>query len=237
MNVSAALDSISAVVFDAVGTLIYPQPPAAVIYAQIGQQLGSRRTVEEIGARFAAAFQREELIDRRGDFRTSEERELLRWQRIVAAVLDDVSDSDRQACFHKLFEHFSLPGAWRTNEDAAGTLRSLAARGLRIAIASNYDHRLRSVVTGKPELQPVSDLIISSEVGWRKPAPQFFAAVAEACNVAAVQIAFIGDDLVNDYQPAEAAGMRSVLLSGDRKGAEHGRLQISRLSELLSPAG
>jgi len=97
-----------AVVFDAVGTLIYPQPPAAVVYARIGRQLGSRRTVEEIGARFAAAFQHEESFDRQGDFRTSEERELLRWQRIVAAVLDDVSGSDRQACFHKLFEHFSL---------------------------------------------------------------------------------------------------------------------------------
>src|SRR5438309_3573496 len=93
-NVSDSLDSIRAVVFDAVGTLIYPQPPAAVVYAQVGQQLGSRRTVEEIGARFAVAFQQEELIDRRGDFRTSEEQELLRWQRIVAAVLDDVSDSD-----------------------------------------------------------------------------------------------------------------------------------------------
>lgn len=234
VNVSDPLDGIRAVVFDAVGTLIYPQPPAAVVYARIGRQLGSRRSVEEIGARFAAAFQHEELIDRQGDFRTSEERELLRWQRIVAAVLDDVSHSDRQACFHKLFEHFSLPGAWRTNEDAAATLRSLAARGILIAIASNYDHRLRSVVAGKPELQPVSHLMISSEVGWRKPAPQFFAAVSQACNVAPERIAFIGDDLVNDYQPAETAGMRPVLLSSNSKAAETGRRQISRLSELFS---
>jgi putative hydrolase of the HAD superfamily len=228
---SSAFDGIAAVAFDAVGTLIYPQPAAPVIYAQVGRMHGSQRNIEQIGARFAAAFQQEELHDRQAGFRTSEQRERLRWQRIVSQVLDDVSNPE--SCFQELFEHFSRPDAWRTNEDAAVTLGRLAAQGLVIAIASNYDHRLRSVAAGKPELRPVAHLIISSEVGWRKPAPQFFRAVSQACQVAPAQIVFIGDDLVNDYQPAQTAGMRPVLLSSDSKAAEQGFLQIGRLAELL----
>ena len=227
---SNALDGIAAVVFDAVGTLVYPQPAAAAVYAQVGRRHGSRHTIEQIGTRFAAAFQHEELSDRQESFRTSEARERLRWQRIVSQVLDDVSNPE--ACFQELFDHFSRPDAWRANEDVV-TLESLAARGLVIAIASNYDRRLHAVVAGMPALRPVSHLIISSEVGWRKPASQFFAAVSQRCQVPPGQIAFIGDDLVNDYQAAEAAGMRAVLLSNDCKAADQERLQIGRLSELL----
>src|SRR5207237_5282299 len=125
--------------------------------------------------------------------------ERLRWQRIVSQVLDDVSNPE--ACFQELFDHFSRPGAWRANEDVV-TLESLAARGLVIAIASNYDRRLHAVVAGIPELRPVSHLIISSEVGWRKPASQFFAVVSPACQVVPEQHGLHGEEPANDTHVA-----------------------------------
>src|SRR5262245_54780253 len=102
---------IQAVAFDAVGTLLFPEPSAAVVYADVGRRFGSRLDVEEIARRFRAAFHEEEQIDVADDLRTSEEREERRWRRIVKRVLDDVSDGEQ--CFRRLYDHFARPDAWR----------------------------------------------------------------------------------------------------------------------------
>ena len=229
---SSLLDGIGAVAFDAVGTLLFPQPPAAVVYAEAGRRFGSKLTEAEIAARFLSTFRREGILDRAQGFRTSEERELLRWQHIVGEVLDDVRDPE--ACFQALFDHFSRPQAWRCNPEAARTLQALGESGYDLSIASNYDHRLRSVVRGKPELDHIKHLVISSEVGWRKPAAEFFTALAKAHGLAGRQILYVGDDLVNDYEAARAAGLRSVLYSRDENSIT---LQIRRLTELLPTVG
>jgi putative hydrolase of the HAD superfamily len=91
-------------------------------------------------------------------------------------------------------------------------------------MASNYDARLRSVAAGLPELRPLRHLVISSEVGWRKPAPEFFAALCERTGLAPGAILFVGDDPANDYDGATAAGLRAVLV---------GEEGIGRLGEFL----
>jgi putative hydrolase of the HAD superfamily len=202
---------VRAVVFDAVGTLIHPEPSAAVVYAAVGQSLGSRLTVDEIARRFRAAFAREEALDLAGGLRTSEERERRRWANIVRDVLSDVSDAKR--CFEELFTHFSRPEAWRCDSEAARLLADLEHRGYVLGMASNYDVRLHAVAAGLPELRPLRHVVVSSEVGWRKPAPEFFAALCRRMAMASTEILFIGDDRVNDYDGARRAGLRAVLVS------------------------
>jgi putative hydrolase of the HAD superfamily len=223
-------DSIRAVFFDAVGTLIHPQPPAPAVYEHVGRRLGSRLSLEIIHDRFLAAFEQDELADRANDFRTSEEREVERWRHIVYSVLDDATD--REACFAELFAHFARPESWRCDAGAASTLHELAARGYSLGLASNYDKRLRSVVAGLAALKPLGDLIISSEVGWRKPAPAFFDALMRAVTMPAEQILFVGDDVVNDYEGARAAGMQAVLYDSPSPTTIMPNL-VSRLGELL----
>jgi putative hydrolase of the HAD superfamily len=201
---------VRAVFFDAVGTLIHPEPSAAAVYAAVAGSLGSRLTEAEIAARFRAAFAREEAFDRANGLRTGEERERRRWRHIVAAVLPDVCDGER--CFEELFAHFARPGAWRCDPQAAAVLAELERRGYVLGMASNYDSRLRTVAAGLPELRPLRHLVISSEVGWRKPAPEFFAALCERTELAPAEILLVGDDRVNDYDGATAAGLRAVLV-------------------------
>jgi putative hydrolase of the HAD superfamily len=205
--------TIRAVFFDAVGTLIHPEPAAPEVYHAVGRRFGSRLSPEEIRRCFRAAFQREEAQDQARQWRTSEERERKRWRTIVAAVLDDVTDPD--GCFAALYEHFSRPEAWRCDPDAAEVLSRLAERGYVLGVASNFDRRLRPVAAGLPALRPLTHLVISSEVGWRKPAPAFFAALCRAVGLAPEQVALVGDDEINDYQGARAAGMQAVLLAED----------------------
>jgi putative hydrolase of the HAD superfamily len=221
---------IRAVVFDAGGTLIFPNPSAAVTYARVGQRHGSRLAPEVIGPRFAAAFARQERLDAGLGHRTDEAREERRWRGIVAEVLDDLADIE--PCFQELYRHYALPQAWRCPDDAGLVLRALAKRGLVLALASNYDHRLYPVVAGLSELQPLARVVLSAEVGWRKPAREFFAAVCEATDCDAREVLFVGDDPDNDYAGARAAGMQAVLYD------PHGRYgrsftRIASFRELL----
>ncbi len=205
---------IRAVFFDAVGTLIHPDPPAPIVYARVGQSLGSRLTAAEITARFRSAFAVEEAVDRANGWRTSEERERRRWRNIVGQVLDDTRDPER--CFAELFARFAHPESWRCEAEALPVLAELERRGTLLGLASNYDARLHEVLAGLPELRSLGHVVISSEVGWRKPAPEFFATLCQDVGLPPAQVLFVGDDRVNDYEGARAAGLEALLVtSGD----------------------
>jgi len=90
---------LRAVLFDAVGTLIRPEPSVATAYAQAGRRHGADLPEDEIGRRFRAALVRQDEIDRvRHAGRTDQEREIERWRGIVADVfaplLEKVSGTD-----------------------------------------------------------------------------------------------------------------------------------------------
>ncbi len=222
--------AVRAVFLDAVGTLIHPEPAAPVVYEAVARRHGSRLDLAIIAARFAAAFRRQEALDHAAGLRTSEERELARWRAIVGEVLGDVSDPE--SCFQELYAHFAAAGAWRCEPGTRAVLDTLAARGWEVGIASNFDHRLHGVAAGLPELRPARHLVVSSQVGWRKPAPAFFAAVCAAVGRSPAEVLFVGDDLANDYEGARAAGLRALLLDpGDRTPPPPAE-RIRRLGEL-----
>ncbi|HJT79141.1 MAG TPA: HAD-IA family hydrolase [Gemmataceae bacterium] len=225
--------AVRVVFFDAVGTLIYPHPSASAVYAAVGRRHGSRLTEPEIASRFRAAFRRTLAEDEQNDLRTDEARERRRWQEIVAAVLDDVTDG--QACFQELFAHFAGPEAWACVTGAGPVLVELARRGYRLGIASNYDSRLRRVMAGLSELAPIREAILSAEVGWRKPAPEFFAALCRQTGLAPGQIALVGDDRVNDFEGGRAVGLQVVLFDPHGREPTALRPRVARLDELLPP--
>jgi putative hydrolase of the HAD superfamily len=230
MNTFSLSQTVRAVVFDAVGTLIHPHPPAAVVYAEVGRRHGNHIDIDGIRRRFAAAFEGEEAIDRRTGWRTSEERERRRWRNIVSAVLSDVADP--QACFVELYFHFARANSWKCDPDAAAVLAHLAGAGFPLAIASNYDSRLRKVVAERPELAPISQLVISSEVGWRKPACEFFDAVCYRLKCTPDELLYVGDDLANDFEGACSAGLHAILLDPVHQiGDDTSR--IARLTDLI----
>jgi putative hydrolase of the HAD superfamily len=131
-----------------------------------------------------------------------------------------------------LFTHFSRPEAWRIDPDAALVLSALAARGFTLGIASNFDHRLRSVTAGFPEMAFLSSIVISAEIGWRKPAREFFAALCQRVELQAEQVLLVGDDVVNDYEGARSCGLHAVLVNPGSSIAPPAH--IRRLLELLA---
>jgi putative hydrolase of the HAD superfamily len=219
------------VFFDAVGTLLFPDPPAYLIYSQVARRAGLDLPPEEVRRRFGTAYRAEEEIDRAAGWVTSEGREADRWRRIVRESLAGVPDPD--ACFRELFDHFARSGAWRVDPDAPALLRHLRDRGLLLGLASNYDARVLSVLDGLPELAALRDrVVVSAAVGFRKPAMEFFREVVRVANCDPGEVVFVGDDMENDYEGATAAGLRAVLLDARDRHTMVGN-RITRLAELL----
>jgi putative hydrolase of the HAD superfamily len=224
--------TVRAIFFDAVGTLIYPDPPAAEVYVRVGRSFGSRLERAAIATRFSAAFRRQEELDREKGWHTSEAREVERWRAIVGEVLDDVPDPE--ACFDVLYAYFHQPGAWRCEPDAGTTLAALDASGSVLGTASNFDHRLQGVVAGLPALRPLRHIVVSSLVGWRKPAPEFFRGLGEVTGLPLEQILYVGDDRENDFAGALAVGMHALLLDPRGKEGVPEDARLNRLADLIS---
>lgn len=214
---------VRAVFFDAVGTVIHPEPSAGAVYAEVGRRFGSQLDANEVRRRFGRAFAEQEAVDAGNGHRTSEAREVDRWRQIVAQVLDDVTDRER--CFAALYDHFAKPSAWRVEDGAGEVLTALRQRWYAVGLASNFDHRLRGVVDGLLPLEG-AHLLISSEVGWKKPAPEFFARLCAVVGLEPGQVLFVGDDVANDYDGARHAGLQALLF--DTSGREESRLRSLR---------
>jgi putative hydrolase of the HAD superfamily len=234
LQTSGAADPMNSrriIFFDAVGTLIHPDPSAPSVYASVGRRYGSCLDEPTIAARFRAAFRRQEEVDYAGGLRTSEAREVARWRTIVLEVLDDVTDAE--ACFQELYAHFARADAWACVPETAQVLATLASRGHVLGIASNFDQRLRGLVEHLPALRSIRHLVISSEIGWRKPAREFFAHMCRQAGAPAEEILYVGDDPINDYEGARAAGMQAVLLDPYPTADFPPNVRLKSLSDLL----
>jgi putative hydrolase of the HAD superfamily len=222
---------IRALFFDAVGTLIEPDPPAVEIYASVGREHGSDLAAPLIAQRFRDAFQLEEARDEASAWSVSEERERERWRNIVAHVFGDGGGFEE--IFADLWQHFSQRGAWRLAEGAGAVLQQLSRRGLVLGLASNFDRRLHAIADAMPELAPLQVRVISSEVGWRKPSPQFFQAMVRAAGHEARQTLYIGDRRDMDHDPARGAGLSALLLDAGAQETPGVRI-LRSLDELCS---
>jgi putative hydrolase of the HAD superfamily len=226
------------IAFDAVGTLIDPNPPAGVVYHRVGLRHGSGLSAVEVAVRFRGALSGAAECDdldcgcrEAGDrLHTCETRERLRWQRIVQAVLNDVANP--KGCFEELFAHFGQPDAWTCFPEVGPALRQLRQAGYRLAVCSNFDARLNAVMEGLPELAPIELRIISSEVKYRKPSAHFFEALVRAADCRASEILFMGDDPANDVAAAQTAGLSALQI--DRNSASVQNRILRSLDELLA---
>ncbi len=230
---------IQAIVIDAVGTLIEPSPSVSEAYTQAALRQGIALDRVLVKERFRNHFRRDEAHELRGPMATDEGTEWKRWNRIVHAVLPEVPDATR--AFAELWDHFARPESWVVFDDAVAALDCWTRAGLAVRIASNFDSRLRGVLAGFPELAAWRDgLVISSEVGYRKPHGRFYEVACERLGVEPPRVLCIGDDLVNDVQGALRAGLQAVLLDRDGQIPLEGDLPVRRvrsLSELAELGG
>lgn len=223
------LSGIRAITFDAAGTLVVPQPSAGAVYAEIGRAHGLPVGDEEMERRFHAAFKaRHHLL------RSNEEAELLFWRSLVGEVFSPwAKDAAIDRLFPDLWEAFAEARRWRPCADMPPLFEMLRARGLKLAILSNWDSRLHRVVAGLGWRDYLDHVFVSADLGVEKPAPAIFIHAATALGCAPSEILHVGDSIEHDVAGALAAGWRAAWL-------DHGRpvkldpsvLRLQSLTEL-----
>ncbi len=128
---------------------------------------------------------------------------------------------------------------WRPTDfypDALPCLEDLRSRGLRVGAVGN------TPAETEDQLRPYVDFVGSSaRWGVEKPAPAFFERIVSETGLDAGEIAYVGDRVDNDVEPALAAGMVAVHVRRGPWGHLHdppaGALRIDSLDELAGVLG
>jgi putative hydrolase of the HAD superfamily len=117
-------------------------------------------------------------------------------------------------------------------------LQQLKSEDYEIGLVSNFAHpnALRKTLKEFDIAKYFDALIISGEVGWRKPSPKIFKKALQTLGAKASETVFIGDSPQHDIEGAKNAGMKTILVKKPsiNKDEELGNpdKRISELNEL-----
>jgi HAD superfamily hydrolase (TIGR01549 family) len=115
--------------------------------------------------------------------------------------------------------------------DALPCLADLRARNLVVGAVGNTPREVEDLLRDQVDF-------VGSSARWgvEKPAPEFFARIVEEADADASEIAYVGDRVDNDIEPALAAGMVAVHVRRGPWGYLHdpppAALRIHTLDEL-----
>jgi len=206
---------LRAVLFDAVGTLIEIREPVGETYARFAAEHGAPISPWRLGEAFGRAMAAAPPLV--FPDATPEEIDALErgwWRERVRATFlsadSAVRPKDFEACFEDLFRHFGTAAAWRMRAGARNTLKALAGRGLRLAVVSNFDRRLRPLLAELRVAEHFEQTVLPSDCGVAKPDPGIFAHALAMLGVAPAEAVFVGDDVERDIVAAQALGIHAI---------------------------
>ncbi|MBD3881359.1 HAD family hydrolase [Phormidium tenue FACHB-886] len=127
-----------------------------------------------------------------------------------AGIYDQFADFS--AFFADLYRYFASPDPWFIYPDTLPFLNYWRRQGVTLGVLSNFDTRIHGVLRSLNLTDYFASVTISTEVGAAKPSPLIFqsALAKHACLPDAAW--HVGDSLKEDYEGAQALGMRAILL-------------------------
>jgi putative hydrolase of the HAD superfamily len=206
---------VDAVTFDVGNTLITTWPSVGHVYAEIAKRHGGVDvTPDLLEKRFRLIWPgRLHLAETRSG-----------WEQVVDEVFEGlVSTPPSRSFFDEVWRRFAQADVWRIYDDVLPALDQLAARGLRLAVISNWDERLRDVLHVLALESRFETIVVSCEVGHAKPHPAIFAETAARLRLPPSRILHIGDNLEADVRGARDAGFAAlqILRTAPEPGPDH----------------
>ena len=197
---------VRAVLLDALGTLVELQPPAPRL-ARLLRESGFEVTEEQAGAGFMAEIAY--YLDHHLEGSDTERLERLR---------DRCAEEMRRALGIPELDHATARRAmlgaleFTPYPDVLPALGELRGRGVKLAIASNWDCSLPDWLAPTGIMELVDGAVTSAEVGAAKPEPRVFERALTVAGVEPGEALHVGDKVDNDVEGAAAAGIRAVLV-------------------------
>ncbi len=211
---------IRAVLFDVVGTLIELREPAGAFYSRVAQAHGVSLPASHLTDAFSRILpQAAPLVF---DQVSIEEVPALEkrwwWERVretLRAADGTAHFEDFDAYFEELFQVFATAEAWQLVDGALEVLRDLGEQNLKLAVVSNFDHRLPALLKALTVEDFFQVVLIPARVGCSKPDPRIFKQALESLDVLAAETVFVGDHPEIDLAPAAALGMACIAIEAD----------------------
>jgi putative hydrolase of the HAD superfamily len=226
---------IRTVFFDAAGTLLALREPVGKTYARFALREGIAAQADALERGFRFAFARAgPLAFHQVSPRKIRALERAWWRRVVNEAFrrGGVKASPRtiERAFAAVFEHFATRAAWRLYSDVRPVLRALQARGIRLAVVSNFDTRLSALLEAFGVAPALDAVVLSSTSGFAKPDPRLFAAALRETGSTAAATLHVGDSERLDRRAARAAGLHALRLE---RGGVAGRHVIASLADVI----
>jgi putative hydrolase of the HAD superfamily len=210
---------IKVVFFDVGHTLIYAYPSVGRIYSKITSSLGVKVPARILSREFTKAFYAYMGSSAPERFITSNELDRKLWRRITHVVYKNIPQLwkiDFLEWFERLYQEFGRPSTWRLYDDVMRTLRGLKEKCILTGIISNWDTRLREILKGLGLEEMMDFIVISAELGYRKPDRRIFLRGLELSGASPQEALHVGDVYQEDVLGAISAGIKPLLL--DRRG-------------------
>jgi putative hydrolase of the HAD superfamily len=229
-----------AALLDAAGTLIRPREPVGETYAFFAQKYGARLEPGRLMKGFVDVFA--DMPDLAFRWTSTDELQRLErdwWRTLVFRVVAwaGVVIGDFDAFFDDLYEHYSGGRAWECFPEVTGVLGGLRARGIKIAVVSNFDSRLPGILVDLGIRDPMDAVVYSSGVGSAKPEAAIFQQALDVLGVAPSRAIHVGDSVSADVGGAAAAGVAALLIRRDRSPDVCSEQVIRSLDELIVRIG
>jgi putative hydrolase of the HAD superfamily len=227
-------EMIRAVTFDVTHTLIHC-PRMGEVYSEVLGRHGVEVAPEEAVRLVRLVWQ--ELAcaadPARDRFTSHPEGPAGWWKRFLERLCEHLeAPPPSRFAAAELFARFARPDAWEVYPDVPGTLETLSGLGLRLAVVSNWDHRLPDLLDRLGLGRFFDALVYSSAVGVEKPDRRIFEAALRSLGVGADEALHVGDARLEDVEGAQAVGMHALLLARQRGAGDlH---DLSHLPELVA---
>jgi len=216
-TVERRVTRIRAVTLDAAGTLIRVRRPVGETYAQLALQHGIPVDAQSIGRAFRTVFPRMAPLAFGASNRAGLERQERDWWRtLVRSCLGAHGQHPAfGAYFDELYAYYGNAQAWSLYCEVPAVLTDLEARGIEVAVVSNFDSRLHRILEHLGVRDRFRGVLCSSEAGAAKPDPRIFAAACQLLCTPPVHTLHAGDSRSADLLGARAAGLRAVWVRRD----------------------
>jgi putative hydrolase of the HAD superfamily len=218
LDIPSSLSLPKVIFLDAFGTLFGVQGSVGQIYSEVASNYGVNCEPELLNQHFYIAFKAAAPCIFPGIPTADIPSHECDWWRVInrqtftaVGVIEQFENFD--VFFEDLYQHFTTSAAWEIYADVIPALTSWQRSGVQLAIISNFDSRLHTVLEVLGLNHYFSTVTISTAVSAAKPQAEIFAA-ALTKHQCLPQLAWhIGDSFDDDYLGASHAGLTAIWLN------------------------
>jgi len=231
---------VKCVVFDADDTVFTLNRSIGSIYSDVLATLGHAFSDQELNRAIKESWHDLEpaYLNTSNQHRTTPRRERIFWDVFIAEVLKRVGLKHVKRRERDLFyQEFSRSSHRRLNEGFREVADQLMQHGFTLAIASNNDGRLCSILEGLGIRGLFTHIFVAAELGWKKPSECFFGEIARRLEIDPTSLVHIGNSERLDISPALKAGWYAALYCPLNWKTASSVPRISSFQELRSLLG